>query len=227
MTLIEILVALVIALLLAGGMAMGVGALANARMRASTTMIAGAIRIAYNHANSTSRPTRVVFDLAERTVSIEDSEGRMLIQSGDRTGGAAGATELEKELVADAETIVEGPHAPRPEFSPVKKLLGFQDPDTGLAIRKLESGIYFKQVEVAHQDEPVTEERAYIYFWPGGQTELGAVQLQQGNGDQVEDGDVSTVLVAPLTGKVQVKRGPVDMPKPPKDGDVSEREDTG
>jgi general secretion pathway protein H len=151
----------------------------------------------------------------------------MLVQSGDRTGGAAGVTELEKELLADAEAIVEGPHAPRAEFAPVKKLLGFQDPETGLAIRKLGEDIYFKQVEVGHQDEPVVEERAYIYFWPGGQTEVAAVQLQKGNVDEVDDRDVSTVLVSPLTGKVSVKSGPIDMPKPTKDGDISEREDSG
>jgi len=224
-TLIEILVAIGIALLLAGGMIMGVGALSGARLRESSTLVAGAIRVAYNHANATSRPTRVVFDIKERTIHIEDTEGRMLLQSGDRTGGAEAATELEKEVVEEAERIVEGPRAPRPMFRPVKKLLGF---DTeGKGAKHLASKIYFRQIEVDHEDGAVTEGRVYLYFWPGGQTELAAIQLQKSNLDDVPDSSIITVLVSPLTGKVKILGGRVDMPRPRNDEEASDREDNG
>ncbi len=225
-TLIEVLVAITLVVLLSGGMYVGIGGLSSARLRESSTLIAGAVRVAYNHANATSRPTRLVFDIGERTISVEDSEGRMFVQSGDRTGGAAAATELEREIVAETEEILEGPRPARPSFQPVKKLLGF-DPDKPGAGKTLASGIYFRQIEVAHDDDPATSERVYLYFWPGGQTERAAIQVQKSNGDDVANSSIITVLVAPLTGKVTLVGGAVDMPRPIRDEDISEREDTG
>src|SRR5262245_4950426 len=224
-TLVEILVALAIAVLIAGGTFLGFGAIGNARLRESSTLIAGAIRVAYNHANATSRPTRLVFDLSERTISVEDTEGRMLVQSGDRTGGAAAADEIEAETQAESEAIVEGTRAPKPEFRPVKKLLGY-DPEKPGGLKQLADGIYFRQIEVAHEDEPARGEgRVYLYFWPGGQTERAAIQLQRSNLDDVSDSEIITISVSPLTGKVEVRGGPIQMARPTNENEASERED--
>jgi len=225
-TLIEVLITVTLVVLLTGGMYIGIGGLSSARLRESSTLIAGAVRVAYNHANATSRPTRLVLDLGARTITVEDSEGRLFIQSGDRTGGAAAATELEREIVADTEEILDGPRPQRPTFRPVTKLLGF-NPDKPGGSKTLASGIYFRQVEVAHEDGPVTSERVYLYFWPGGQTERAAIQVQKTNKDDVADSSIITVLVSPLTGKVSIVGGAVDMPRPIRDEDISEREDTG
>ncbi len=224
-TLIETLVAIALVAVLAGMSFLGMGMLRSARLRQSTTLIAGAVRAAYNHANATSRPTRLVFDFAERTIGIEESSGRMLLQHGERTGGAAGADELEREAVAAAEEILEGPRAPRASFQPVKTL-GFR-PERGVA-RELPESVYFRQIEVAHEDEPVTEERVYLYFWPGGQTERAAVQVMLGNDASVDDKYVMTVQVlSPLTGKITIDRGPLEMPRPRTDEEESERDDFG
>jgi len=225
-TLVELLVAVSLVVLLAGGMYVGIGGLSSSRLRESSTLIAGAIRVAYSHANATSRPTRLVFDIGARTVAVEDTPGRMYVQSGDRTGGAEAATELEREIVADTESILEGPRPKRPSFQPVKKLLGFE-PDNPGGGKTLSKGIYFRQIEVAHDEEPATSERVYLYFWPGGQTELAAIQVQKGNEPDVPDGSIITVMVAPLTGKVSIVGGPQDMPRPMTDEEMSEREDTG
>lgn len=226
MTLVELLVAVGLVMLLSGGMYVGVGGLSSSRLRESSTLVAGAVRVAYSHANATSRPTRLVFDIGARTVAVEDTPGRMYVQSGDRTGGAQAATELEREIVEDTESILEGPRPPRPSFQPVTKLLGFVQDNPGGG-KTLAKGIYFRQVEVGHEDDPVTTERAYLYFWPGGQTELAAIQLQKGNDNDVSDRSIITVQVAPLTGKVSIVGGPVDMARPMRDEDMSEREDTG
>ena len=41
------------------------------------------------------------------------------------------------------------------------------------------------------------------------------------------DGDVLTILVSPLTGKAEMKKGRVSMPRPRDDNEESERRDTG
>ena len=50
--------------------------------------------------------------------------------------------------------------------------------------------------------------------------------IQKGEGEVDED-DVITVLVSPLTGKTSILGGSVDMPRPESDDDASERRDTG
>jgi general secretion pathway protein H len=67
----------------------------------------------------------------------------------------------------------------------------------------------------------------YLYFFPGGQTERAAIQLQKSNLDDVADSDVITILVSPLTGKVDIRGGPFDMLRPRDDSEASEREDSG
>ncbi|HHH11157.1 MAG TPA: prepilin-type N-terminal cleavage/methylation domain-containing protein [Sorangium sp.] len=225
-TLIEVLVALALVTLLTGGMMMGMGALTSARLREGSTLIMAAVNAAYNHANATSRATRVVIDFGTRTVAIEDSPGRMLLQSGSRTGGAASATELERAASEEAEAIVEGPRAPRAEFRAVTNLLGFSSDKSKAAVKTLPDGVYFRQVEVEHEDTPATEERVYVYFWPGGQTERAAIQLQKGNADAAAD-DIMTLTIAPLTGKVRMFNGALEMARPRSDEEASEREDFG
>lgn len=221
-TLMELMIAMALIAILVTGASIGLGALGSARLRESISLVASAVRVAYTHASATSRPTRLVFDFEKRSVSIESSEGRMFIKHGDRTGGAAAATEAEHEAVAEAEEIIEGVRPPRPQFKAVKTL-GFNTPSA----RKLSRNIFFRQIEVGHEEDPVAEERAYLYFWPGGQTERAAIQLQQGGGDSIEDHNIMTLLVAPLTGKVSIERGPVDMLRPRTDEEESEREDSG
>jgi len=225
-TLVEVLVAVALAALLSSGVFIGAGGLSSARLRQSSTLVAGAIRVAYTHAGASSRPTRLVFDIEQRTITVEDTEGRMFVQSGDRTGGAAAATDAEQQAVEEAEEILDGRRPERPSFKPVDKLLGFRRDKPGGG-KHLAKGIVFRQIEVAHEDDPVTEDRAYLYFWPGGQTELCAVQLARAQGTDVDDKDIITVLVAPLTGKVKVLGGAVEMPRPMSDEELSERQDTG
>lgn len=226
-TLIEVLVVVAIVAMLTGGVVMGAGSLMTARLRESASLIASAVRVAYNHANATSRVTRLVFDFAERTVTIEDSPGKMFLQSGDRTGGAAAATDIEQSVMAESEAILEGIRAPRPSFSPVTNLLGFSGEKGAQAQKPLSSNIYFRQVEVDHEDQPVTQDRVYVYFFPGGQAERAAIQIQRGPESDVDEDDVLTIAVAPLTGKIEIFGGPVDMPRPRTEEEASEREDTG
>ncbi|HHH30802.1 MAG TPA: type II secretion system protein [Polyangiaceae bacterium] len=235
-TLIEVLVTIAIVAMATAGILFGVSTLSSARLRESAVLVASAIRMGYNHANAKSRTTRMVLTFGESDpnaknsprITLEDSPGRLFLQSGDRTGGAAAATEAEAAAIEAAEEILEGPRKARPSFSPIKDLLGFEHENPSLppATKLLGSGIYFRQVEVEHEEDPIFEDRAYVYFFPGGMAERAHVQIQKGSGD-ADDADIMTISVAPLTGKVEVLSGAVDLPRPLTEEDLSEREDTG
>jgi general secretion pathway protein H len=225
MTLIEILIVMLIMALVVGGVVLGTGQLSGSRLKRASTTLAGAIRVAYTRATATSRPVRIAFDLEQHTITLEESEAPMLVQTKDRTGtgGAEAATEVERKAIAEGERIVKGPQAPRATFRPIGG--GVAGTDIGSGARPIERGIKFREIQTAHDEEPRTSGRAYLYFWPGGLTERASIQLKIG--DSTDDGDTLTLLVSPLTGKVTVKSGPVALQKPKDDSEASDREDRG
>jgi general secretion pathway protein H len=150
----------------------------------------------------------------------------MLVQSKDTsgTGGAAAATTAEKQAIQEGARIVKGPTPPRTSFREIDAM-GLAASAPGKGHKPLERGIKFREVQAQHDDKPRTEGRAYLYFWPGGQTERASIQLKVG--EDKEEKDAITLLVAPLTGKTTVKDGAIAMPKPVDDTESSERQDPG
>lgn len=222
-TLVEVLMAVGLIVVVTGMAMMGGSVADGARLKHSAVMIASAVRIAYGHANATSKTVRLVFDMDQSTVSIEEAAGDLKVARNDLTGGAAAATEAEKKATEEADQILKGPRTARPAFQKVKTM-GW-DPDKDKSGRELEKNIRILQIETGHQDLPQKTGRAYLYFWPGGQTERAAIQIMIK--DSQIDADSMTVLVAPLTGKTDLRRGRLIMPRPRDDADASERQDTG
>lgn len=170
------------------------------------------------------------------------------------TGGADPATAAEQAAAAQADAILKGPRAPKPTFRPVRQLgleddkasaaaaaslaaaAAAQNPNaapTATATlaptpvsfgRELGTGIRFREVHATHQAAPARAGRAYLYVWPGGQTETAYVQIAKG--ETPTDADTLTLTVHPLTGRVRVLPGAktVAMPKP---GEASERGEPG
>ncbi len=226
LSLVEMLIVLSVIALIMGAVVVGSGRLASARMSRSATMIAGAVRVAFTRATSTSRSMRLVFDLEESAIWLEQGEQPMLVQTKDTTGtgGAEATTVAEKAAVDESARIVKGPSAPRPSFTEVDAM-GVAASDPGKAHKALERGIAFRSVQTSHDEKARTTGRAYLYFWPGGQTERAVVQLNvRGSQDELAG---LTLLVSPLTGKVTVKTGRVELATPADDKEASEREDPG
>lgn len=223
MTLIEILIVMALMSVMVSVVVAGSGQLSSARLKHSSVMIAGAIRVAYAHSNATSRSVRLVFDMTEHKYWLEEGDRPMLVQSKDTsaTGGAEAATVAEKQGLEEKDRIQAGPSAPKSQFKLVETpgMSGAKGP------RELARGIHFREVQATHDDEPRKEGRAYLYFWPGGQTERAVIQLAVG--DSKEDNDTQSLVVSPLTGKVEVKSGPIALKIPRDDKEASEREEPG
>jgi len=226
LTLIEVLVVMAIVALIMGAVVVGSGQVGSARLRHSSTMIAGAIRVGFSRSSATSKSVRLVMDFTENEIWLEEGDQPMLVQSKDvtGTGGAAAATVAEKQAIEEGGRIVKGPTAPRTSFKEIEPM-GLAASAPGKGHKPLERGIKFREVQTQHDEEPRKDGRAYIYFWPGGQTERASIQLKVGEAN--EEKDAITLMVAPLTGKVTVKDGAVALPKPSDERGLNEREDPG
>lgn len=226
MTLVEILIVLSLIALVSGAVVAGSGQMAGSRLRQTATMLTGAVRVAYTRATATSRSVRLVFDFEHQQFWLEEAARPMLVKERDvtGTGGADPATEVERAALAEGERITAGPRVPKPAFQEVEAF-GFAGNEGKKGKRSLARGVRFRAVQTPHDDTPRTEGRAYVYFWPGGRTERAAIQLVVGERD--EDARTLTLMVSPLTGKVEIKEGPVELPKVDSEGFTSEREDKG
>jgi general secretion pathway protein H len=188
-------------------------------------MIASAIKVGYTRATATSRDLRLVMDLDTQKIWLEQSDIPMLVQSKGKEAslGSDPMTDKEKEAIAEGERIVKGPVIAKPRFKAIAAW-GFGDTQEGKGSKPLQRGITFRSVQTTHDDKPRTSGRAYLYFWPGGRTERAAIQVRIG---ATNDEDLTmTLLVAPLTGKVTVKGGSVDLKIPTDDVTSSDRQDT-
>lgn len=219
LTLVEVLIVVALIALLSGSILFGSGLFASNRERSAATLIVTGIRLGLTRANATGKPVRMVFDLEKNRVKLEETNGVMLLKKDDSDNPAAGAepaTQAEREAKAEADRILDGPKPPRPRFKPVKEFVGDSDhPGDG---RELGRGIGFRSVQTSHDDQPRKTGRAYLYFWPGGGTERASIQLSSSPDDKG-----LTVLVSPLTGRAQIKRGHVALEEPRNDADFGER----
>lgn len=214
-TLIEVLIVLSIVAMVMGVVVIGFGAVGSARLKHGTTKIAGAIRIAYAHATAVSNVVRLTFDFADGKVYLEEAEGRHFLRN-DASGGSEAIEEQAKSNAKAAEL-----RAPRASFKAIGTL-GF--PEEGM---ELPSGIGFWAVDTGHQEAPISEGRAYLYFFPGGQTETASIQLRISNAAEEDTSDFMTVTVSPLTGKSMIHKGRVAAPKPLDENLISDSEDPG
>ncbi len=218
LTLVEVLIVVALIAVLSGAILFGSGLFASNREHSAAMLIVTGVRLGLTRANATGNPVRMVFDLDKNRVTLEETNGVMLLEkkdNGDTTAGAAPATSAEQEAKAEANRILDGPKPPRPRFNPVKEFVGDADkPGEG---RELGRGIEFHSVQTSHDDQPRERGRAYLYFWPGGGTERASIQIQSSPEDKG-----LTILVSPLTGRAEIKRGHVAM-----EGDRSDDSDFG
>jgi general secretion pathway protein H len=94
--------------------------------------------------------------------------------------------------------------------------------DLGMPIQ-FPDGVEIYSVQTDADPEPITEGEADLYFFPRGQTQLAAIQLKgkpKLRERIVGEDDIEyTILVQPLTGKVRVENGLVEIEVPDVVGD--------
>ena len=80
------LVVIIIIVISVGAVVLGFGVSAQAKLRSSAWLVAAASRYAYSRAVTQGVTTRLVLDFDNRTIQIEETEGRVVLNPDDETG---------------------------------------------------------------------------------------------------------------------------------------------
>lgn len=164
---------------------------------------------------------RVLFDLDKHIYAVEMCQGSRTLQRNESVRPDEETTKRAldkgKERLKDvpADTMAADPEAATKQALSIaghhvadRMCEPVDDPSSDSEgkgwIRPLRAakGIKFKEMWVQHLDDSVTKGQAAIYFFPTGSAEKAVVELTDGS-------ETFTVVVSGLSGRVQLKDGPL------------------
>ena len=217
-TLIELIVALAIVGLITGASVRGLRSLAKSDLRASTAHLSGAIRYLFDRASVTGKYHRLVLDLNEGRYWAEVSDDKFFIprdaesqfdrhrreedeakQDEEEKRKAEKREELQSRSSYEYTGSFDMSKLEAGDFRPKRARFGaFKE--TALKPVTLKKGsVRISGVYTPRVTDEVTAGRAYIYFFPMGQTEPAIVHVTDASGDSVY-----SIVVHPITGRVKI-----------------------
>jgi general secretion pathway protein H len=240
-TLIEILVVLAVVCLLVSLGVSGLRSLTRSDLRTASVQLAGAMRFLFDRASTTGKTHRLVIDLdagrywaeisddkfyvpreaesvevlrrREETEAREDEER----QAAEEKAAAALSSSSSSSSAFGSGLPADSSYDPTKldvgEFRPKRaRFAAFKD----LALKpvKLKKRVVIRSVYTPRVTEPVTAGRAYVYFFPLGQTEPAIVTLGDASGDTIY-----SLVAHPLTGRVRIYNEEVKPPVGPASDD--------
>src|SRR5579871_164917 len=212
-TLIEIMVVVMIIGVVLGAVIVTARSSNRASARGNAGKLAAAIRYTYDRAVTTGGYYRMVLDINGNKYWAERSDDRFyLVRDKEESPGRGRAPDedaKERKLREEEErgklqlsglaAQLQPPPAPRRA-----RFQAFVDS----TLPKIDlKGCRVRDVLTRRQREPYTEGKAYLYFFPDGHTERAVIHLED------TDGDVYTLLIHPLTGRVELKSGDLAPPR--------------
>jgi len=210
--------------LLMGAATIGIRALGRGDLRSSSSKLAGAIRYCFDRSITTGQYYRIVLDLDNSKYWAERSDDRMYLardkEESPGQGKAFDQVALEKKLDEEDAKQKElqehlGGTAAMLEPPPKPRRARFQSFKDATLPQVVLKKVRLFDVYTPRQREPYTSGRAYLYFFPDGHTERAVVRLSDGD-------NFYSLVVHPLTGRVEVKGGKYDIPR-----DFDERDESG
>ncbi|HXI60522.1 MAG TPA: prepilin-type N-terminal cleavage/methylation domain-containing protein [Polyangia bacterium] len=213
-TLIEMLVVMAIIGLMMASAVMGFRSLTKSDLRASTAHLSGAIRFLFDRASVTGKHHRLVLDLNDGRYWAEVSDDKFYIPHDAETERDQRKRE-EDEAQRDVDDKKKAEEAQKrgneftggSSFDPSKMEVGDFRPKRVRFAAFKETAIKpvtiknTKLVDVytPRVSEPITTGRAYIYFFPMGQTEPAIIHLSDKSGESFY-----SIVVHPVTGRVRI-----------------------
>src|SRR5262249_46972572 len=229
-TLIEIMVVLAIVSLFLTGVIVSARSLAKTDLRSTSSQMASGIRYLFDRARSTGKYYRLVIDLDAGRYWAEVSDDKFLmLREKERTTrrGRGPDEEEEKRKEEEKQKQVEATQTATSETADLfddrgnlklgqPKAVFKSFKDTTLKPVDIKKGVRIADIYTPRQRDAYTEGRAYLYFFPQGFGERAVIHLSDGKDS------FYSLIVHPLTGRVQVQGGYVDVPR-----DFDRRDDSG
>jgi hypothetical protein len=204
----------------------GVRYMSKSDLREDTTEVAAVLRAAYNMATTMVTHHRVVFDLDEQTYRIEMCQGDIALRLQEREEilASGDAEEAEKLVQAghdsslppemaqamtpeDAARIagaLEGSRVGAATCQPPELSTGDADGRGAMRRIRTDRGLKIRGIHVQHLEGEQSSGIVYVNFFPLGRAEKAMIEV----GD--DNGNVYTLLVHGLTGRVEFRAGEVD-----------------
>jgi general secretion pathway protein H len=219
-TLIEVMAvaAIAVGLILVSGV--GIRRLRQSDLRTASAQLAGAIKFTYDRAVTSGKYYRLVIDLDQKTYWPEVSDDRFYLVRGHARPTTEGEDDPEKPPAPKATGggmgsilgLLGGGSAGAPPSTVAAKVgVGKARFAADSTASKRHSaplrGVSIETVWTARFDEPVKEGKAYLYFYPEGMTERAIIHLT----DTADN--AFSLVVHPLTGRVQILNWRVELPR--------------
>jgi general secretion pathway protein H len=219
-TLIEILVTLAIVALMTGGAIKGLRSLRRTDLREATTHMSGAVRYLFDRASTTGKVHRLVIDIETGKYWAEVSDDRFYVpheaesEQGlrDREYKEAEADEEERRKLDERErsrtpssSNLDMSKLEVADFRPKRaRFAAFKE--TALKPVQLKKA-KLRSVYTPRVVDALTSGRAYLYFFPLGQTEPAIITLSDMSGEHVY-----SLVVHPITGRVKIYNEQIEPP---------------
>jgi general secretion pathway protein H len=219
------MVTLAIVALLTGGAIKGLRSLRRTDLREATTHMSGAVRYLFDRASTTGKVHRLVIDIDSGRYWAEISDDRFYVPH-EAESEQALRTREEKEAAEDEEARLRreererdrarGSGAPTSSSFDLSKLevADFRPKRARFAAFKEMAlkPVQLKKAKLRSVYTPrvvdaLTTGRAYLYFFPLGQTEPAIITLSDMSG-----GSLYSLVVHPITGRVKIYNEQVDPP---------------
>ncbi len=201
-TLIELLAVIAIIATMMG-LAVGLfGGNYHIQSKKEAAWLVGSIKFAYNEAATKGLYYRIAFDVDNGSYWLESSEELYLVKTDAQQKEEE---EKIKKSSEDSQTSTTLSSTKTDSDKPASKP-GFVavDQDT-FKKHTLNKSVKIKDIFVAHQDKPITEGMAYLYFFPRGLTELALVHLSD-----VDEKNFYSIGVQPITAHSRVTKDYVE-----------------
>jgi general secretion pathway protein H len=181
---------MIVLAMIGGMMALGVSIFIpgnDQKVQDAAVRLAGTIKYLFDEAAVKNRYYRVVFNLDERSYSIESNSEPFLVTLEEEEGQAG-----KPQATPGAENQPEGSPGAVPQFAVV-------DEDALTKPVTLPSGVKFKDILVMHSLSPQETGKAYLYFFPNGWVEPVIVNLSDD-----DDEAFYSLEINPLTGRAKI-----------------------
>jgi prepilin-type N-terminal cleavage/methylation domain-containing protein len=99
-TLIEVMIVVIIIALVMTGVGFSIGATQRVKLRSSCYLVMAAIRYAYSRAVTQGTTVRLMMDFESRTLQLEETKGRVVLNREDETGEGLKAPDEDEEKEA-------------------------------------------------------------------------------------------------------------------------------